>query len=444
MAPSNLESLPSAAAEVRVEERVLPIVQVDPSDWSAAVAVDATPELLSALTSVLVPALQRGRKIASAAIVAVSFDGDDAIRIARGDTAALDALARRAASWPLPASAELPEEVEITEPAGVAGRVEDVERAEAVEIIEAVGANERAERATAAGWLGRDGAAMLSGSLLAGWTRSRYVEALDAGLPEIRSALAAALPKLDAETQRRLKTLVHELSRFVREARDHYAAVLRKPVFIERVAESREQAAQVWVALQDRMQAIRAQLEALASASRYGEVQLERTVAQLRALHEERRIEALGARLVATLALLRLALGDADTEARSLEALRTAHRAGLDAEQALRARLAACERSAKGPAYAGKGEFESNRAAARSWHTRLDAEPADSAGWHLDAVGVALAAGFLDGEASDWTVLLRRDGDGNVAEIRRARRVAPASKSDPTAAPATAEVERSV
>ncbi|MEO7009193.1 MAG: hypothetical protein ABI156_08610 [Caldimonas sp.] len=406
----NLESASPAPAELRVEERVLPIVQADPPDWSAAAAVDTPPDLLSALTSVIGPALQRDGKTAGHAILAVSFDGDDAIRIARADIAVLDALARRSASFRSSALAETVESDKSDEPAD------------------------------AGGWLDRDGAATLAGSVLAGWTRSRYIEALDAGLPEIKSALAAALPKLDAETQRRVKAMMHELSRFVREARDHYAAVLRKPVFIERVAESHEQAAQVWVALQDRMQAIRTQLEALARAPRYGEVQLERTVVQLRALHEERRIESLGARLVATLALLRLALGDAADEARSLDALRAAHRAGLDTEQALRARLATCERSAKGPAYAGKGEFETNRAAARSWHTRLDAEPADSAGRHLDAASAALAAGFLDGEASDWTVLLRCDGDGNVVEIRRA----PASRSDSTAVPATAEVERSI
>ena len=385
-AQSRAEPAPPATADTGLQERILPIVRVDATHWSAAIAFDSAPDRLAAITALLAPALRAGQGTDGEAILAISFEGDDAIGIARADTATLDALSRRGASTAAAAS----------------------------------GAT-----AAPAGWLGREGAAAVAGSVLADWARSRYVDGLDARLPEIKSALGAALPKLDGETQRRLRKLVHEFSRFVREARDNYAGAIRKPVFLERVAEAGAEAARVWAAVQDRMKAIRVQLDSLASAPRYGEVQLERTIGQLRALHEERRIEALGARLVAALAVLRLGLGDAAAEGEhSLDALCAAHRADLDAEQALRSRLAECERSAKGPAYAGKGEFESNRVASRTWHSKLEAEPADGAGHHLAAARAAVAAGFLGGDATDWTLLLRRDRDGGVVEVRRARLLA--------------------
>ena len=356
------------------------IEHADAALWSAAVAVDGALDRLAALTALLAPAR---RAVSSPgpdgeAIFAVRFENDDSIRLARAEAGTLEA--RASASMPLDA-------------------------------------------APPAGWLGREAAVSLAGTVLGAWTRTRYLVELDARLPDIRSTLAAVTPKLDAAEQRRLKTLVQDLSRFVREARDNYAAVIRKPVFLERVAGACADAVGAWSALQERVAALRAQLEALVNAPRYGEVQLERTVAHLRALHEERRIEALGARILAALVLLRLALGDvgAPAGARSLEALSETHRADLEAEQALRRRVAACEGSAKGPAYEGKGEFESNRLAARHWLAKLDLDPAEGAGRFLADARSAVAAGFLDGKATDWALLLRCDREGSVVEARRAR-----------------------
>ena len=364
-------------------EEALPIELADPALWSAATTLDDAGDRLAAWTALVAPALRSPAQPNGDAILAVRFAGDTSVGIARADAASLEAVAERRKAAP----------------AGDA----------------------------AAGWLGRDAAATLAGTVLAAWTAKRYLADLEARLPEIKGTLQAIAPKLDPATQSRLKALVHELSRYLREARDNYATAIRKPVFLERVGESSVEAERVWQALQDRSAALRTLLEALANAPRYGEVQLERTVAHLHALHDERRIEALGARILAALTVLRLALGEPAVPrgARSLDALAAAHRAALEEEQALRQRLADCERSAKGPPYAGRGEFESNRVAARGWLAKLEAEPTDGAGRCLADARAALAAGFLDGEATDWTLLLRCDRDGRVVEARHARLPAP-------------------
>lgn len=377
---------PAAPAAREPVDEVLALARADRSLWDAAIALECAPEPLATLTDLLAANLPMTRppEGGAEAIFAVHFDRDDALRVARASPSTLLDIAahRRAAA-----------------------------------IVKAGGRPEAARLA----WLGGAASAMLAGTVLGAWTRTRHLVALDEELAEIKSLLAALQPKLDAETLRALKTLLQDLSRFMREARDNYPAALRKPVYLERVAEAGAEAARVWLALQERPRAIRAQLAALADAPRYGEVQLERSVVQLQALHEEHRVQGLGARLVAALNGLRLALGDSAAlpGVPTLASLGATWRSDADAERALLRRVAECERGALGPPYAGKGEFESNRAAARGLLARLGTESAEGAGLSLQEAQGALAAGFLDGQASDWTLLLRVDGAGRVSELRR-------------------------
>jgi hypothetical protein len=367
-------------------DEVLALARADRSSWDAASALECAAETLATLTDLLAANVPMATPPQGGAVTiyAVHFEGDDALPVARANPSRLHDLAARR---------------------------------HAAAVANGGGGPEAARVA----WLGGTASAMLAGTVLGAWTRTRHLVALEEEVAEIKSLLTALQIKLDDETLRAFKPLVQDLSRFMREARDNYSAVIRKPVYLERVAEAAAEATRVWLALQERPRAIRAQLAALADAPRYGEVQLERSVLQLQALHGERRVQALGARLVAALNGLRLALGDsaASPGVPTLASLCATLRSDADAERALLRRVTECERGALGPPYAGKGEFESNRAAARGLLSRLGTESAEGAGLSLQEAQGALAAGFLDGQARDWTLLLRVDDAGRVSELRR-------------------------
>jgi hypothetical protein len=168
-------------------------------------------------------------------------------------------------------------------------------------------------------------------------------------------------------------------------------------------------------------------------------VQLERALVQLRALYEERRVQTLGARLLAALNGLRLALGAPRANAASaLREVRERWQADATAERALLDRLIERVKTARPPEYAGKGEFESNRSAARAAYDRLVVDSADATARVLDAASAAQARGFLDGEAVDWTLYLRVGAGGRIAEFRRAPPAPPAAAQAPPAAERTA------
>jgi len=160
---------------------------------------------------------------------------------------------------------------------------------------------------------------------------------------------------------------------------------------------------------------------------------------QLRALSEERRVQALGARLLAALHGLRLALGAPQANAVSaLREVRERWQADATAERALLDRLLERVKTARPPEYAGKGEFESNRSAAAGAYERLVADGGEATARVLDTAVAAQARGFLDGEAVDWTLYLRVGLGGRIAELRRALPAPPAPAQAPPAAERTA------
>jgi hypothetical protein len=271
-------------------------------------------------------------------------------------------------------------------------------------------------------WLDGAASAALAGQALAAWARARHIGALDAESGEIKAAIQAQQARFDAEAVRLLKGASQDLSRFLREAREGYAAALRKPVFLERVQAACTEAGNVWSRLEGRLDAIRTMLAAQADAPRLGEVQLERSLAALRAMADERRVQVLGARLLAAIHGVRTALGAPRPKAGESELVQALGRwrSSVAAERALLDRLIERVRTAKAPEYAGKGEFESNRVAARAAYDRLVADGATAAGAALEAACAAEARGFLDGEADQFTLYMRVAPDGRIVEWRRA------------------------
>ena len=358
-------------------------------EWASAITIDNV-DSASPFADFLTATLQRQVPVGDGALLRVRFDGDAALFLARANL---------------------------------------VEMKEHVERLDGAGRSRYAGSGT---WLDGAAAAALAGQVLTAWVRARHLAALDAESADVKAAIAALQSRLDGDSQRLLKAASNDLSRFLREAREGYAAALRKPVFRERVEASCAEAGRTWVTLQARLAAIRTHLAAQADAPRLGEVQLERALVQMRALHEERRVQALGARLLAALHGMRLALGTPHAEgAAALRAIGERWHAEAVAECALLDRLMERVKAAKAPEYTGKGEFESNRSAAKAAYDRLVADAAGATARALDAAGAALARGFLDGEAADWTLVLRVGPSGRIAEWRR---VPPAR---PAAAPAS-------
>ena len=100
---------------------------------------------------------------------------------------------------------------------------------------------------------------------------------------------------------------------------------------------------------------------------RFGEVQVEKALALMRALHEQKRIQEISARTLAAANSLRIAVGDsvAVTPVDPLASAAATLQGGIEQDRDLFARLVDCEKAARGDPYVGKGEFEANRAALR-------------------------------------------------------------------------------
>ncbi|MEP7301767.1 MAG: hypothetical protein ABI699_09580 [Caldimonas sp.] len=242
-------------------------------------------------------------------------------------------------------------------------------------------------------WLDSSAAAALAATALAGLANERYLEALGDEARELKTQLAALSPKLAALADNRLKTLVQDLSRFAREARDNYPSALGKAAFRERVVEAGERALEVWRALLERVDAMRQQLAQLARGQRFGELQVERALAQLRELGDLERCQEIAARSLAAAHVLRIVMGEppvpgaVDPVASAAAALQ----AGVDQDLDLALSLSDGEKAARGDPYVGKGEFEANRAALRKLIGRPVAERAAPALERLEAARTAEA-----------------------------------------------------
>lgn len=244
-----------------------------------------------------------------------------------------------------------------------------------------------------------------------------HLPALRAQVAQTKAAAAALHPKLVAQTEGRLKSLVQDLARYLREAEENYAGAVRKPVFIARVEAACEQAAALWQGAQAAARAARAQLEQQSQAPRFGEVQLERSLAALRDLQGQRRMQDAAARILAGWEQLRLVLGEAaPSGAAVLESAGKALEAGGESDHRIASAILTCVDGAKAPDYVGKAEFMSNRTAARELLAAMDPGALSAARESLARATAALAAGF-SGHAAQ-ILLLRVDGSARVVEVR--------------------------
>lgn len=246
-----------------------------------------------------------------------------------------------------------------------------------------------------------------------------YLSGLRARVTETKSAAAALHPKLLAQGDGKLKSLLQDLTRYLREAEENYAGAIRKPVFIARVGDTTGHAEQLWRQSVEAAAAARAQLEAQVGAPRFGEVQLEKALSALRELQGQRRVLDVVARILAGWHLLRLALGEsAAGAAATLRAARESLEAGAAADRAVAAALAACIDAAKVPDYVGKAEFVANRSAARELLARFDEASHVAAGQFLGQVVDAIDAGFAG--RAPLALLLQLDAQGRATEVRAA------------------------
>jgi hypothetical protein len=242
---------------------------------------------------------------------------------------------------------------------------------------------------------------------------------LHAQVAQAKAAVAALHPKLVAQSEGRLKSLAQDLARYLREVEENYAGAIRKPVFIERVGIACGQAAALCDGAQAPAAAVRAQVEQQIAASRFGEVQLEKSLAALRELYGQRRIQDAAARILSGWEQLRLLLGqDAPAAAAAIGSAAQALAAGAQADQRLVEALEACLATAKVPEYVGKAEFIAHRGAAHELIAAIRADPLAGALGSLAMATAALAAGFA-GHAAH-RLLLRLDGAGRVLELRGA------------------------
>lgn len=246
-----------------------------------------------------------------------------------------------------------------------------------------------------------------------------YLSGLRARVTETKSLAATLHPKLMAQADGRLKALLQDLTRYLREAEENYAGAIRKPVFIARVGDTTVHAEQLWQQLADGLSAPRAQIEAQTAAARFGEVQLEKSLAALRELQGQRRLVDVAARVLAGWHLLRLALGEpAPGAAATLRGVLERLDACAGTEHALGAALAACLEEAKVPDYVGKAEFLAQRSAVRELLGRLDEASLAAASQFVSQVIHAIEAGFAG--RAPLALLLQLGDDGRAAEVRAA------------------------
>ncbi|MCE9658064.1 MAG: hypothetical protein K8R60_05850 [Burkholderiales bacterium] len=266
-------------------------------------------------------------------------------------------------------------------------------------------------------WLDGSAAAVVAAVSLAGLASERFLESLGDEMRELKSLLAALPPKTNGLADGRLKALVQDLSRFAREARENYASAIGKPAFRERIEEVAERTLIVWRDAVERADAGRQPLEALAKVSRFGEVQVEKSLALMRELMEQKRIQEIAARTLAAAHMLRVAVGDAAAAAPvdPLASAAAALQGSIEQDRDLFARLVDCEKAARGDPYVGKGEFEANRAALRKL---LERPPAEPFAVTLERIAATRGAEPLDtARTSARRLLIRAGGDGAAMRL---------------------------
>jgi hypothetical protein len=260
------------------------------------------------------------------------------------------------------------------------------------EIASAPGGTLRAQPAQA---IDAAHAAPLAAIVLALRCAPVYLVGLRARVGAIQ-AEAAALLRRPAPVDDRLKGLLQDLTRYLREVEENHAGVIRKPVFVARVADFCVQAESQWRAAIDTVNALRHRLQS----------QLERgpldacAAADWSALWQEyearRRLARCTARTLAGWHGLRLALGEAAPAASAV----------------LRGVLAALRSAAEADAAMGR----TLRAKAPDLAAPLDQEATEAALRESLQTAQAIDAGFA-GEP-ELQLLLRLDALGRVTDVR--------------------------
>ncbi len=241
--------------------------------------------------------------------------------------------------------------------------------------------------------------------------------ALRAQVGEAKTVVAALHPKLIASTEGRIKSLVQDLARYLRETEENYAGAIRKPVFVTRVDAACAQAAALWQTALGTAEGARTSIQAQARAPRFGEVQLEKSLAALRELQGQRRVLDAAARILAGWEQLRLLLGDAAPGGAALLKDAGSALAGADASDAgLAATLSACLDTAAVPDYVGKAEFNANRKATRELLASFEPGAFAAPSAAVAQAAQALDAGFA-GRAAQ-VLLLKLDAAARVVEVR--------------------------
>lgn len=245
----------------------------------------------------------------------------------------------------------------------------------------------------------------------------RPLPELHAQVAETKTAAAALHPKLVAQTEGRAKSLMQDLTRYLREAEENYAGTIRKPVFLDRVAQCCQQAAGLWHGAQTHAAAARSALEAQSRAPRFGEVQLERTVAALRELQAQHRVLDVAARLLSGWEQLRILLGQRDDAfGRTLDDIAHALADGVAGDRALAAALSRCLDEAKAPDYVGKAEFTANLHAARELVQAIETDALAGASASLVRAGEASVAPRVD--VQPLALLMQVDAQARVVAVR--------------------------
>jgi len=215
-----------------------------------------------------------------------------------------------------------------------------------------------------------------------------YLRQLRAEVAAIQSGASEWLRRSSAGDER-LRALLQDLSRYLREVEENHAGALRKPVFVARVADFCTHAEQQWLAAAEAQRSARRRLESATTeqATREG-------LWQDYALRG--RVARSAARMLAAWHGLRLALGEAVPAATLvLRGVLQGLRAAEEADAALRR-----ARPDEAPGAAAP----------------TDAEDGERARHAVAATIRAIEAGFT-GDAA-LTLLLKLDAQGRVAEAR--------------------------
>ncbi len=357
LVPPTVIIVPPQRPAAPVIERVLALEPANEGEWAAGIALPLSPVQSASVATALASE-------GPTAVCAIVFAPGATMSVARADLAFMRGLAAPAAS---------------------AGR-----------------------------WLDGSAAAVVAAVSLAGLANERFLESLGDEMRALKSLLAALSAKIDGLADGRLKALVQDLSRFAREARENYASAIGKAAFRERIEDAAERALNIWRDAVERTDAARQPLDTLSRVPRFGEVQVEKALALMRALLEQKRIQEVSARTLAAANLLRIAVGDkvALTPVDPLASAAAAMQVGTEQDRELFARLVDCEKGARGDPYVGKGEFEANRAALRKL---IERPPEEAFTVTLERIAATQGAEPLDPPTGSARRLLIRTGADGAA-----------------------------